>query len=88
MNSSEQQIIVTAKLFGGLHGQVGVDCMEAMRGVEVELPKGATVAHLIKYFGLKRSAKLLFFVDGKSVDISSRLRNRSVISICSMVAGG
>ena len=88
MDSSEQQIIVTAKLFGGLHGPAGVDCMEAMRGVEVELHKGATVAHLIKYFGLKRSAKLLFFVDGKSVGISSSLRDRSVISICSMVAGG
>jgi len=88
VDSSEQQIVVIAKLFGGLHCQAAVDCLKAMRGMEIELPKGATVAHLIKYFGLKRSAKLLFFVDGKPVGISSRLRDRSVISICSMVAGG
>ena len=88
MDSSEQKIVVSVRLFGGLHASAAIDCMEAMRGVEVELPKGATVAQLLKHLGLKRSKNLLYFVDGNLVGVSSRLRDRSVISICTLVAGG
>jgi hypothetical protein len=81
-------ITVTVKLFGGLHEQAGVTCMEAMKGFEIVLPRKARVSAVLKQLKLKRMAGILCIVDGEKAGFSMLLHDNAVVAVCRLIAGG
>jgi molybdopterin converting factor small subunit len=88
MFGTKERITVKVKLFSGLDSQAIIDSYDPDAGINLQIVKGARLKKIFKTIGLSRKESMVYFINGKKVDVNEKLKNGDVLFIMKPVSGG